>query len=65
MMSSRMTWAVCVLNRLHDFPHETLGLLQVKEKKDTLAQFETLDNGKPISEAAWDMVRFLLSAQMQ
>lgn len=30
---------------------------QVKERKDTLAQYETLDNGKPISEAAWDMVR--------
>ena len=30
---------------------------QVKERKDTLAHYETLDNGKPISEAAWDMVR--------
>ena len=30
---------------------------QVKERKDTLAQYETLDNGKPISEAAWDIVR--------
>ena len=31
-------------------------LLQVKEKKDLLARLETLDNGKPISEAAWDIV---------
>lgn len=33
--------------------------LQVKEKKDLLARLETLDNGKPISEAAWDIVRIL------
>ena len=31
--------------------------LQVKEKKDLLARLETLDNGKPITEAAWDIVR--------
>ena len=37
--------------------HDFLDCSQVKERKDTLAQYETLDNGKPISEAAWDMVR--------
>jgi len=28
----------------------------VKERKSDLAQLETLDNGKPISEAEWDIV---------
>ena len=37
-----------------------MGCLQVKEKKETLARLETLDNGKPIGEAAWDIVRTLL-----
>ena len=36
--------------------HQIRILLQVKEKKDFLARLETLDNGKPITEAAWDIV---------
>ena len=39
----------------------TFDCQQVKERKDTLAQYETLDNGKPITEAAWDMVRLWTS----
>ena len=35
---------------------QKLRSLQVKEKKDLLARLETLDNGKPITEAAWDIV---------
>jgi acyl-CoA reductase-like NAD-dependent aldehyde dehydrogenase len=30
--------------------------LQVREQKTQLAQLETMDNGKPIDEAEWDMV---------
>lgn len=30
--------------------------VQVKEKKIDLARLECLDNGKPISEAEWDIV---------
>lgn len=30
--------------------------MQVKERKAGLARLETLDNGKPIQEAEWDMV---------
>lgn len=29
---------------------------QIKEKKSVLAQYETMDCGKPIDEAEWDMV---------
>lgn len=29
---------------------------KVKEQRETLARLETLDNGKPISEALWDIV---------
>jgi hypothetical protein len=29
---------------------------QIREKKTTLAQYETMDCGKPIDEAEWDMV---------
>ena len=31
--------------------------MQVVEKKSFLAQLESLDMGKPIAEAEWDMVR--------
>jgi hypothetical protein len=30
--------------------------LQVVERKEELAKLETMDNGKPIEEAEWDMV---------
>lgn len=30
---------------------------KVKEQRETLGRLETLDNGKPISEALWDIVR--------
>ena len=29
---------------------------QVTEQRETLARYETLDNGKPISESLWDIV---------
>jgi acyl-CoA reductase-like NAD-dependent aldehyde dehydrogenase len=35
--------------------------VQVKEKAKDLARLETLDMGKPISEAEWDMVRLVPS----
>jgi hypothetical protein len=30
--------------------------VQVTEQRETLARYETLDNGKPISESLWDIV---------
>lgn len=33
--------------------------MQIIEKKFELAKLEVLDCGKPIDEAAWDMVCFL------
>ena len=32
-------------------------LLQVRDAKPLLAKLETMDMGKPIDEAEWDMVR--------
>lgn len=34
--------------------------LQITERKSELAKLETLDAGKPIDEASWDMVTFYL-----
>ena len=39
-------------------------LLQITEKKDQLAKLEALDCGKPLDEAAWDIVRLLVYIQI-
>jgi acyl-CoA reductase-like NAD-dependent aldehyde dehydrogenase len=44
--STRATWLQLVL----------LPLLQVRDNKTALANYETQDMGKPIDEAEWDMV---------
>lgn len=30
--------------------------LQIAAQKETLAKYESMDNGKPLDEALWDMV---------
>lgn len=34
------------------------GYMQITERKPELAKFEAADCGKPLDEAAWDIVRF-------
>lgn len=38
------------------------AVLQVRDAKTNLANFETQDMGKPIDEAEWDMVRLCSTA---
>jgi len=38
------------------------AVLQVRDAKTNLANFETQDMGKPIDEAEWDMVRLYSTA---
>lgn len=41
---------------LFHFHRLTLSPSQVTEKKSELAKLETIDSGKPLDEAAWDIV---------
>lgn len=43
---------------LKPWPTETP---QIRDNKEQLARYETLDNGKPVDETEWDMVRPWLS----
>lgn len=38
---------------------------QVTEQREALARYETLDNGKPISESLWDIVSAPPPPQLQ